>query len=114
VSVQQAGKLKIEGVYTLALFRCGKCYLLRNLTEFDLDEMIRFKGAPRRDIASFDQRLFSQDPEENTAVLRTTAMRPTAGLEMSLLTESRILSHSLNLKRFAPVRIPHLLATALR
>jgi hypothetical protein len=101
---EQSGKFKVEGVYALALFRTGKSYYLRWPTGDGLDEVLsRFKSIPTKVRKLLDPRHYGQDPRTNGAVARMVTLRPSRGLEMSLLTESRSLSHCLNYRRFATV-----------
>ena len=68
------------------------------------DEVLsRFKSIPTKVRKLLDPRHYGQDPRTNGAVARMVTLRPSRGLEMSLLTESRSLSHCLNYRRFATV-----------
>jgi len=64
----------------------------------------RMKGVSRQTQALLPERLFGQDPRENTAVVHSVALRPTAGFEMALVAESKTITHGLNFKRRAVVR----------
>jgi hypothetical protein len=99
-TVQQGGKLKVEGVYTGMLIRGNKTY--RMFGELS-PEARRMRGVPRvvQDMLSPD--IFGQDSTKNSAVVRTSSLRPTAGLEIVVLEESKTISHSLNFKRRALV-----------
>lgn len=99
--VHQTGLLKDEGCFSLARFRSQKSYLLRG----DLQEVRRLRSVTRAVQLKLSDSHFGQDPQTNAPVTRTTVMRPTAGLEVAILQESRRLSHSLNLRMVAVVSL---------
>jgi hypothetical protein len=96
----QSGLFKLEGLYLLALFRTIKCYLLEN----EVERRVRLRSIPTRMHSGMESRIFTQNPDTNAAVVRTTCMRPTEGLEVCLMRESRTVSNSLNAKRCQIVR----------
>jgi hypothetical protein len=96
----QAGKLRDEGWYTAALFRSAKSYFLSG--KFD-PEVRRMRSVPRRVQAKLEAAHYGQDVALNSAVFRTRSLRPTLGLEIAVLEESRKISHALNFKMAAVV-----------
>jgi hypothetical protein len=100
-SVQQGGKLKVEGVYTGMLIRGNKTYRLFGELS---PEARRMRGVSRTVQELLSPSHFGQDVEKNSAVVRTASLRPTAGLEIVIMEESKTISHSLNFKRCSIVR----------
>jgi hypothetical protein len=98
--------LQVEGVYTFAMFRVGKSYLLQNpLGEGAEAKVVRVRGIPRKAQSHLATDRFTQDPAINFGAVRTTAMRPTgAGLQMVMTRESKSLSNSINAYRCMTVR----------
>ena len=92
----QAGQLRDEGSFTVGYIKAPKQYDLGTHTR-------RMKSFQRRVQGLLDPRHFGQDPRRNRVVAHTTALRPTRGLEMTLVEESRTSQHGLNLTRHATV-----------
>jgi hypothetical protein len=101
---EQSGKFKIEGCWEHGLFRSSKAYFLENKTEDTIDTVARMRSIPRKHQSALSLRHFGQDPHENVAVVRSTEMRPTQGLDIVMLKQGRSLSHALNFKRKMIVR----------
>ena len=99
--LHQTGLLKDEGCFTFAKFRSQKSYLLKG----EMSEVRRMRSVPRAVQKKLSDSHFGQDPLANAPVTRTTVMRPTAGLEVVIMQESKRLSHSLNLKMEAIVSL---------
>ena len=78
----QAGQLRDEGSFTVGYIKAPKQYDLGTHTR-------RMKSFQRRVQGLLDPRHFGQDPRRNRVVAHTTALRPTRGLEMTLVEESR-------------------------
>ncbi len=97
----QTGLLREEGRWRYALIRSSKSYLLRG--GLGVQEVRRMRSVPRRVQALLDPEHFGQDATENSPVVNTKAMRPTPGLEVVVLSESRKIPHSLNFKMAAVV-----------
>ena len=91
----QSGLFKCEGFFKLAMFRSCKCYVLEN----EEGREVRARSVPRRQQKKLPDSLFGQDPLTNSAVVRTTCMRASAGIEIYMMHESRTLCHTLNFKR---------------
>ena len=77
------------------MFRSCKCYVLEN----EEGREVRARSVPRRQQKKLPDSLFGQDPLTNSAVVRTTCMRASAGMEIYMMHESRTLCHTLNFKR---------------
>jgi hypothetical protein len=97
----------VEGIFKYAIFRIGKTYkLMGGLAEnedgdpLDSDDVTRARGVPRKEHRHLPDEIFTQDPAVNTAVIRSTTMRPSgAGYEMFMARESKTLSNTLNVYR---------------
>lgn len=96
----QSGLFKCEGFYRLAMFRCNKSYVLEN----EEGREVRARSVPRSKQKHMSNKLFGQNPLTNSAVVRSCSMRPSGGMDIFMMQESRILSHSLNFKRRMIVR----------
>lgn len=94
-NVHQTGLLKDEGTFTSARIRSCKSYLLGGKLS---PEVRRMRSVPRSVQNQLSDYHFGQDPELNAPVARSTVMRPTPGLDVAIMQESRRLSHSLNFK----------------
>jgi hypothetical protein len=99
--LHQAGRLKSEGWYTAGLFRSAKSYFLSGKVD-----VRRMRSVPRRVQQSLSASHFGQDSAKNTSVFRTKSLRPTLGLQVAVLEESRRISHSLNFKMVSIVSSP--------
>ena len=109
----QHGKLKDEGGFYSGFFKGAKSYFLQYPVGADggggkdaaaaAGEVRRMRSVPRRLQQLLPQAAFGQDCTTNTLVVRSTCLRPSAGFEMTILEESRSLSHCLNMKRQATV-----------
>ena len=99
----QSGKLKEEGWFTGLLVRSPKNYFLFGKMT---PEIRRALGVPRRVQARMREEQFGQNVHLNRPVIRTTSMRPTAGMKIVLLEESKMVSHPLMFKRIHIVRLP--------
>ena len=91
---EQSGKFKIEGVFDFGMFRMSKAYYLDGE-----EKVVRLRGIPRRFHKLLDKSKFEPDPSVNRAVVRGVKLRPTLGMNMVLVCESRSVSHALNMKR---------------
>lgn len=100
--VHQSGLLKDEGWYTDCSFRSAKFYRLGGRVT-DGGELRRVRGVRSRQQDTLPRRVFGVDPITNRTSVRSVALRPTRGFEMTLQEESRTLSHSLNMKRVCQV-----------
>jgi hypothetical protein len=100
--MHQSGKLKEEGWFSGLLVRSLKNYFL--FGEISA-ETRRALGVPRRTQARLHPRHFGQDVRANMPVIRTTSMRPTIGMKIVLLEESKTISHPLMFKRVHLVRM---------
>jgi hypothetical protein len=92
----QSGKLRDEGYYTVGYVKAPKQYDLGEDTR-------RMKSFPRRVQSRLETQHFMQDPRSNRVVATTTSLRPTLGMEMTLVEESRTSQHGLNLTLHALV-----------
>lgn len=92
----QSGKLKEEGWFTGLLVRSPKNYFLFGELS---SEVRRALGVPRRIQARLSSEHFGQDVTKNTPVIRSSSMRPSLGLQIVLLEESKTISHPLMFKR---------------
>jgi hypothetical protein len=111
--LEQSGLFKCEGIYTESYFRSLKCYYLANPEE----KVVRLRSIPRwvsglnlaryGRLAYFFRRAQECVPKDKfgplqgdrDVVVKTTALRPTLGFEMTIQRESKTLSHTLNFKR---------------
>lgn len=78
--------------------------------------MVRARSVPHKKQKLMPDELFRQDPRKNVTVVRTCSMRPSRGMEIYMLHESRTLSHTLNFKRkmIASTRVTILMARTLQ
>jgi hypothetical protein len=97
--------LQLEGVWRRGLFRSSKAYYLSGRCgedpekEEEEEALLRMRSIPRKLTKQLLPRHFGQDPATNCVAARGVEMRPTLGLEMVMLRQSRTMSHALNLKR---------------
>ena len=95
-STEEAGKFKVEGVYRCCTFRSHKCYYLGSPAGSS-SEVRRMRSIPRKCHSALRVEDFSAGSGE--APVRYLAMRPTQGFEISVQSERRNLSHSINFRR---------------
>ena len=100
----QDGKLKQEARHYCAFFRSIKSYLLSSPVDKD-EEIRRLRSIRRRCQQLLTEEHFGQCVEKNTVVVRSTCLRASAGMDMTIMEESRALSHSLQLRRIATVNV---------
>jgi hypothetical protein len=101
---EQSCKLKIEGVWTSALFRTTKAYRLDGpVTEATEKTVIRMRSVSSKRHKYLEPSVFGQDPRTNTKVVQAVTMRPSMAGEVNILKESKFFSHCLNFKRRALV-----------
>ena len=101
------GMLKYDFMGTRGLFHSSKSYLIEDEREQN-KSVKRFKGCSR-DAQSFLSPSFF-DVSADTGLARKTGyanqrkLRATAGYQMAIRTESRMLSHPISVKRIYDVR----------
>lgn len=96
----------MEGVYNGGLFRSSKAYSLASRKEGqEVESLRRMRSVSRRQQKSLRDEHFGQDPKKNSGVVRGIQMRPTLGLDIIMVKQSRSLSHAFNLKRAMTVLI---------
>ena len=100
---EEAGKFKVEGVYRLCTFRSHKCYHLGSPLDGS-SEVRRMRSIPRKCHGSLREEDFSASGGPERSHVRYLAMRPTQGFEISVQSERRNLSHSINFRRKSVVR----------
>ena len=91
----QSGQLRDEGSFTAGYIKAPK--------QYDLGRTRRMKSFQRRAQKQLQPAHFMQDPRQNRVVASTTTLRPTRGMEMTLVEESRTSQHGLNLSLHATV-----------
>jgi hypothetical protein len=120
--VPQAALLKAEGLYKAALVKAVKAYRCIGFDpELDREELediaripdaikpsvgpasSRLKGCARYLVASLDDSVFAPEVSgRDIKYVTSTGLRPTTGLEMSIMRASRRLPLALNNKRYTP------------
>jgi hypothetical protein len=93
-------------VYRESYFRGSKAYVLANKDESQNYETIvkKLRSIPRKHHESLSFKHFSQDPRQNSGVVRGFTMGPSAGMEILMSWQSKALAKSFNLTRFMTVR----------
>jgi hypothetical protein len=71
-----------------------------------MPEMRRMRSVPRFIQDKLGTDLFGQDVTKNATNVRSTSMRPTKGLQVAILQESKRIAHSMNFKQKCLVSRP--------